>query len=72
MLSYATQLNYKREVIVKAYNNFSSVCIFGFEVPIKRFDRSFTLFNTRDPTNYWLSVGVWLSHKDHPSFPGTP
>lgn len=67
MLSYETQLDLKRTVVVKAYQNFSGA---GFLSPTTftcltqcRFTR---IFDTADTWYHRIAFTIWLPHENHP------
>src|SRR5258707_8879646 len=69
MLSYETQLDLKRNVVVNAYRNYSSLSPSTF-LPcrndnIVRYPR---VINTRYTINYPFPSSIWLSHKNYTTF----
>src|SRR5712671_5268993 len=69
MLSYETQLDLKRDVVVKAYRSYSSLYPSTFlacsnDVMV----RSPRVINTYNTSNNSIPTSIWLSHQNHTTF----
>jgi hypothetical protein len=69
MLSYETQLDLKRNVVVKAYRNYSSVSPSTFFSSWNDdIARSPRIVDTRNTTHDPFPSSIWLSHQNYATF----
>ena len=64
MLSYETQLEFKRNVVVKAYKNYSSMSLRRLPHRILRFCRSSAVQYPWNTAYHWFTVAIWLPYEN--------